>query len=58
MSATLKGAAQAGADFDADVAIVGGGPVGTFLAICWAKRAKGDPYRTLDPAMAARVRDL
>ena len=40
MSATLKGAAQACADFDADVAIVGGGPVGTFLAILLGKEGK------------------
>jgi 2-polyprenyl-6-methoxyphenol hydroxylase-like FAD-dependent oxidoreductase len=40
MSATQTGAASACADFDADVAIVGGGPVGTFLAILLGKQGK------------------
>jgi 3-(3-hydroxy-phenyl)propionate hydroxylase len=40
MSATKTGAASACADFDADVAIVGGGPVGTFLAILLGKEGK------------------
>lgn len=40
MSATKTGAAQACAEFDADVAIVGGGPVGTFLAIMLGKEGK------------------
>src|SRR3989338_10849287 len=40
MSATKTGAASACADFDADVAIVGGGPVGTFLAILLGRQGK------------------
>ena len=40
MSATQTGAASACADFDADVAIVGGGPVGTFLAILLGRQGK------------------
>ncbi|MGB8813086.1 MAG: bifunctional 3-(3-hydroxy-phenyl)propionate/3-hydroxycinnamic acid hydroxylase [Paracoccaceae bacterium] len=40
MSATKTGAAQADAEFDTDVAIVGGGPVGTFLAILLGKQGK------------------
>ena len=40
MSATKTGAASACAEFDADVAIVGGGPVGTFLAILLGKEGK------------------
>lgn len=40
MSATMTGAASACADFDADVAIVGGGPVGTFLAILLGRQGK------------------
>ncbi len=40
MSATQTGTAEAGAKFDADVAIVGGGPIGTFLAILLGKQGK------------------
>lgn len=40
MTVNLAGAARAGAPYDTDVAIVGAGPVGTFLAILLGKRGK------------------
>lgn len=40
MTVELAGAPLAGASFDADVAIVGAGPVGTFLAILLGRQGK------------------